>query len=356
MTRRRENTFPGWQPGLYEYKGKRRNTYFTITDENQKVNLGHNLIEAKKALLTLEESAALAGTISELLDDYLAVVLKKVQAKKRSMETYITNVGEVVQLKKSFGRMKPAALRTSGVWRYLHKERGLNTPVRANREIAFLQAAYTYACNAGIVDINPCVGAERNEETARERYVTHPELKEFSEFARAGKHLKNDAARKWSDGGLRLALGAELAYLTAKAQAQILKLPLSMITDEGIEFGKRKGGARTLVTWTPDLRRVVDELLALPCKAGNVRSMYLVCQRDGSPYSKGGFKSMWNRLQTAWEETGHEWFTFHDLRAKAVTDVIEKGRKASELTGHRDETMPAQVYDRRHIRKSPAVR
>ena len=353
MVGRRKKTFPGWQPGLYEYQGKRRNTYYTITTANERINLGHDLVKAKKALLEIEEVRSFTGTIGELLDDYLQLVKAKVEAGKRSARTYRDNVVEAAQLKKAFGRMPPSSLKTSHVWTYLHKARGKEAPVRANREIALLSAAFNHAANAGIVERNPCIGAQRNEETPRDRYISDAELLAFVEFARAGKHLANDGARKWSDGGLRLALGAQLAYLTGKSQSQILSLSRTQLTDEGIEFTKRKRGARTLVTWTPELRRIVNECLDLPRQ---LPGTYLFCSRAGQPYMASGFKAMWNRLQVAWEAAGNTRFHFHDLRAKAVTDVIEQGRKASELTGHRDEQMPAKTYDRRAVRKSPAVK
>ena len=33
---------------LYEYRGRRVTTYFTITPDNRRINLGHNLKEAKR--------------------------------------------------------------------------------------------------------------------------------------------------------------------------------------------------------------------------------------------------------------------------------------------------------------------
>ena len=143
------------------------------------------------------------------------------------------------------------------------------------------------------------------------------------------------------------------AYLTGKALGQVLRISRTQITDEGIEFGKRKRGANTLVTWTPALRAAVDECLALPAK---ITSMYLIFNADGQPYTPSGFKAMWQRMMGAWAEAGNERFTFHDLRAKAVTDTTEAGRKASDLTGHRTESVVAQVYDRRRVRKAPAAR
>jgi integrase len=57
-----------------------------------------------------------------------------------------------------------------------------------------------------------------------------------------------------------------------------------------------------------------------------------------------------------WVAAGNTQFTFHDLRAKAMTDVIEQGGKKSELTGHPSEAIPARVYDRRRRRVANAVR
>jgi hypothetical protein len=47
--------------------------------------------------------------------------------------------------------------------------------------------------------------------------------------------------------------------------------------------------------------------------------------------STAGFKAMWNRLQVPWKNAGNERFWFHDLRAKAVTDLKEQGRDAKEV-------------------------
>jgi integrase len=98
---------------------------------------------------------------------------------------------------------------------------------------------------------------------------------------------------------------------------------------------------------------IVEEFKALPSKA---TSMYLIHSRFGQPYSSQGFKEMWQQLMKEWIEQGNERFTFHALRAKVVTDLIEDGRKASELTGYRTQSIAAKVYDRRAVRKSKAVK
>lgn len=340
-------------PRLYVYKGKRHSTYYTINSRNERINLGHDLLVAKRKLLELEEGKSVAGTVGELLDDYLKEVKSKVDAKKRAISTYESNQLEIVQLKKAFGTMVPKDLKPPHVWSYLHKFRGKEAPVRANREVSFLQAAFNWARSQGIVKDNPCIGVERNEEEPRTRLVSDAEMDGLISFCRKNKHLDDESPRKGSDAGLRIALAARLAYLTSKAQGQILSLHKSQISDEGITFSKRKRGAPTMALWTPALREVVNECLALP---GKVTSPYLIHNRHGHPYTSSGFKSMWKRIMNKWVEAGNEHFTFHDIRAKATTDMIEDGRKASELTGHLTESVPAKVYDRRVVRKAKAVR
>ena len=198
-----------------------------------------------------------------------------------------------------------------------------------------------------------CVGVKPNEEDSRTRLVNDIEMAGLIKFCRENKHLDDESPRKGSDAGLRVALAAHLAHLTRKAQGEILRLHKSQIGDDGITFGKRKRGAPTMVLWTPALRETMDECLALPNKC---TSKHLIHNRYGLPYTSSGFKSMRKRIMNKWVAEGNEYFTFHDIRAKSATDLIEEGRKASELTGHLTESIPAKVYDRRVVRKAKAVR
>ncbi|MDR1662616.1 MAG: hypothetical protein LBR95_09410 [Azoarcus sp.] len=127
----------------------------------------------------------------------------------------------------------------------------------------------------------------------------------------------------------------------------------TQITNEGMAFGGRKRGSKTLVIWTPALVAIAKACDRLPSR---VASMYLIRNTGGLPYTASGFKSMWQHVMNAWVEAGNERFTLHGLRAKTVTDVMESGRRASDLTGHRTEAVIARVYDRRRVRKGPATK
>lgn len=342
MVGRRKTNLEIGMSRLYVYKGKRHNTYFTVDRRNKYINLGHDLKEAKQRLLEMEGEAPEPGTIADYLDDLLESRRRLVKKGKLSQGTIDTNEYEADQLKAAFGKMLPPALKPSHVWLYLHKYRGAESPVRANREIALLTTLFNALMGAGVVDRNPCIGVERNDEAPRTRLVTDHEFKAFLKFA-------------WRRGeaGERMAVAAYSAYLTGKAQGQILKLTRHQLQPEGIEFAGRKRGAGTLVLWTRRLRKVIQYALAMPCAS---TPLYVIHTTAGTPYTSDGFKSTWQRLMNEWCKLGHERFTFHDLRAKTVTDVTEQGRQASELTGHRQESTVKRVYDRRRLRKAPAAK
>lgn len=342
MVGRRKRNLELGMSRLYAYEGKRKTTYYTITRNNQYINLGHDLREAKRQLLEMEGEAPEPGTIAEHLDDLIAARWRLVRAGKLSAATVETNEAEAGHLKDAFGKMRPPAVKPAHIYLYLHKYRGVESPVRANREIALLSKLFNGLLGAGIVDRNPCVGIERNDETPRDRLVGDVEFREFLKFC-------------WrrSEAGRRVALAAYIAYLTGKAQGQIIRLTRQQIHADGIEFSKRKRGAGTFVFWTRRLRKTVLAAIAM---YSDIEPMYVIHTQSGTPYTSDGFKTLWQRLMNEWVDLGHERFTFHDLRAKTVTDMEEQGRKSSNLTGHRQEATIARVYDRRRVRKSHAVK
>jgi len=341
MVGRRKKNLELGMSRLYVYEGKRKNTYYTINRHNNYVNLGHDLREAKKLLLEMEGEAPEAGTVADHLDDLIAARHKLVRAGKLASRTLESNQAEVIHLKDAFGKMRPEAVKSPHVWLYLHKYRGAESPVRANREIALLSTMFSGLLGAGLVERNPCVGVERNNETPRDRAIGDAELRSFIKFC-------------WrrSDAGKRIALAGYIAYLTGKAQGQVITLKRQQLQAEGILFSKRKRGAATLVLWTRRLRLAVKASIAMPATS---EPLYVIHNQSGQPYTTSGFKALWHRLMGEWCALGNERFTFHDLRAMAVTTMEDQGRRSSDLTGHRQESTVKRVYDRRRVRKSAAV-
>lgn len=334
MTGRRKSTdiLP---PRMYAYHGKRRDTYYTITAANERINLGHDLIAAKRKLLDLEAGRPVAGSIGELLDRYLREI-----SPNKAPSTHKGEIDSAERLRAVFGKMRPADLRPVHVAKYLDL-RGHTAPVRANREKSMLSHVYSIAMRWGIVDSNPCRGVARNREKPRDRLVTDAELAAF----RATAELSGET-------GKLLSQVAWLAYLTGQRRGDLLKLRLDRLTDDGILIQQGKTGAKVLIEWTDALRGCVAALRTLPRP---VRGLYLVCNRHGQAYTDAGFKALWGRTMNAWQASGGERFHFHDLRAKAITRMVEDGRQARDLSGHATDAMVAKVYDRRAFKRAKAV-
>jgi hypothetical protein len=69
MPRPRSDRFAGHMPGLYAKQGKKRTLYYTLHPAY--VALGHNLADARRRLLEMQNTAYVSGTIGELLDEFM---------------------------------------------------------------------------------------------------------------------------------------------------------------------------------------------------------------------------------------------------------------------------------------------
>ena len=333
IARRRTNLH--LPPRMYIYEGKRKKTYYTITAANEYITLGHDLAESKRKLIEIEEGRPVAGSIGELIDRYMKEI-----SPKKAPRTHKDEIPSAERLRNVFGKMKPGDLRPVHVAKYLDL-RGQNAPVRANREKSLLSHMFSIAMRWGIVDTNPCKGVARNTEKPRDRFVTDAELLNFSLFA-----------EQINATGKMLSCVARLAYLTGQRRGDLLRLRLDLLTYEGIMFTQSKTKAKVIVQWTQALEDCVSSLKALDRP---ISGLFLICNRSGQPYTDSGFKAMWGRVMSAWIKSGNEGFTFHDLRAKAITRMVEDGRKAADLSGHASDDMVRKVYDRRTFKRSKAV-
>ena len=198
-------------------------------------------------------------------------------------------------------------------------------PNMGNRIISYLRMVFALAVEWQEVDSNPCIGIKRHAEKKRDRYLTDDEL---------------TAIRHQSTPNLRAII--DIAYLTGQRIGDILAIRLSDVTDEGIQFRQQKTKQRLLVSMTPELKTAIEIAKALP---RHVRGMTLFCtMRGGRPYSYGTVRDMYNRATSLAkiEDT-----TFHDLRAKSLTDAKSQGKNAVALGGHADPQMTERYIRQR---------
>jgi hypothetical protein len=243
---------------------------------------------ALRAYAELMDGRPRSGTVAELLNRYARDVLpgKSVRTRKEQ-ERQIHKINAV------FGTMRIPDITPPMIAQYLDAN---PAKVAANREMALLSHAYTKAIRWGLASVNPCRGVERNTERPRD----------------------------------------------------LLRLRRDAITADGLQVQQRKTGKRLLIHWTPALRWAIEQAGTLPAEGR--ASLWIVAQRDGSPYSESGFQTAWQKHIRKCHEQGviAERFTFHDLRAKAGSDV-----KDGRLLGHMDPRTLRRVYLRKPEKVSP---
>lgn len=229
-----------------------------------------------------------------------------------------------------FGKMDPDAVKPQHIRKYMDK-RGVAAPVQANREKAFLSRVYGWAYERGMVAGNPCKGVRQFKEEERERYITDEEYSAL-----------------FSVAPTVVQVAMEIAYLCLARQGDVLALQKSQLLPEGIFIKQGKTSAKQIKAWSERLTAAIDLAKSLPLKDG-VSSVYVIHQQSGSRYTRDGFNSRW---QQAREEAHKRYphllfdFTFHDLKAKGVSDLEGSLQEKQQISGHKTITQTAR-YDRK---------
>lgn len=328
MGRRRKSNF-NLPPRMYLKHG----AYYYVSRENKWIRLSDDKALAFTKWAEIEgeiprETGSLKpirGSVQELIEKYMIEI-----APKKAKATYQGNLMEAKNLAEVFGRMLVLEVRPTHIAKYLDL-RGIKSKVRANREISLLSHMFSYAMRWGMIDRNPCIGVAKHPEKGRDRYITD---QEFEGVKKLASEL--------------IAAVMDFAYITALRKGDILNLRLDQITDEGIWIKQSKTGAKQLYEWTNGLSEVVARAKQLK---RSIRGLYLFCNRQGQPYTDSGFKAMWQRVQLKWAGQGGQRFTFHDIRAKSLTDAKQLGLDAQSLAGHASATMTEHYIKSREYKK-----
>lgn len=188
------------------------------------------------------------------------------------------------------------------------------TPNMANRMLTFARMAFSNGLTWGMCKVNPCYGVKRHIEARRGRYLTHEEYKTV-----------------WKAAPPQLRAIMDVAYFSAQRIGDVLKIRLSDVSRDGVNFRQEKTGKLLLVS-APGLELAVERAKRLH---SNVRGMTLFHGRGGKPLSYYGVRSAFQR---ACAVAKIEDATLHDIRAKALTDADKQGKKAKNLAGHTQES------------------
>ncbi len=261
-------------------------------------------------------------TLADCFDRYVKEVIPTLAP--RTQKDYSRHVA---LLRTTFGHMRPEDLQPRHIGQFLDRPKG---KIQANRQVAVLSAVYSKMVGRWYcADKNPCQHVERNESKRRTRYITDAEF---------------DAVRAIAP--VRVQIMMDLALLTGQRQGDLLTLPLKNVSAEGILFKQGKTGKRLLVGMSPALQEVLDRAAKL-LPQNHWGSVVRTSQEGGKPYTSEGFRALWQRVMNRALEKRliKERFTFHDIRAKCVSDS-KNIQDAFERAGHTSMAMTRGTYDR----------
>lgn len=313
--------------GMTEERGK---FYFRGKDR-KRIPLGDDRLAAFASYARLTGPIERCRTVHDVIERYRLEVLPL----KRSAVTRENEAKRLTNLDLVFGHFLPDNITAPQCYEYMDrrvKKDGTKAPVAGRHEIALLGHVLKKATRWGAGVANVVSTLEKMPKSKRTRYVTD------EEFA---------ACRKLANPRMQIAM--DLARNIGQRRGDLLKLRREDCTDAGIVIRQGKTGAGVLIQWSSVLRRTVAAAKRMPPQ---VPGDFLLRTRDGSNYSASGFSAIWQRIMARFVEQGGTRFTFHDLRAKAASDMgsLEEAR---DLLGHSSTDTTARVYKRNLTRARP---
>ncbi|EOU9590056.1 tyrosine-type recombinase/integrase [Klebsiella aerogenes] len=233
-------------------------------------------------------------------------------------------VQETVPFSVPFGNMRADDIKIEMVRIYMDK-RGERSVNQANQELGGMSRVYGWGFERGYVKGNPCKGVRKFTLKPREVYVTDEEY--LAIYEEASPALK---------------VGMEIAYLCATRLGDILSLTWDQARKDGLFIQQGKTGKKQLKAWTDRLLHARN----LAATLGGTE--YVVCSSKGEKYSKSGFSDLWEKARAAAsEKLGRKLkVTFHDLKAKGISDYEGSSRDKQLFSGHKTESQ-VLVYDRK---------
>lgn len=342
------------------------------TDRHE--DFGSDIVVAKKRAAALNSPTGSYGTVAYWAPLFLAdfkVRVKNGDRSQRTLDDYTTYLsdgaetmpdGEVRDLRSPlmifFGTMQIPAIKPTHVQTYLNTQEKLGRPVQGNREKACLSSLLSWLLvrEDSPITVNPCMrqsGVTRNEESKRDRYVTHEEYREVFAVATRSERLL-----------------MEITYRTLqRPQSDIIRWTTEhlKVVDgrRALSFRQNKTKRLHQVFLTPEL----EKLLPAPSKVVSLAERRnpepLVRKLDGKFYTYTGLYTMLQRSiatanvrRAARGIAPMEPFGYRDLKGKGATDMyfIDKVpiEEIQQLLGHADsKTTEIYIKARHRFTASP---
>ncbi|MBE5529219.1 tyrosine-type recombinase/integrase [Laribacter hongkongensis] len=203
----------------------------------------------------------------------------------------------------------------------------LDRAAAGNHLLTVLRLVMAYALEEEIIDYNPCVGIKPLPSGKRDRLISAEEFDRIYACAHP-----------------RLQCAMDLCRLTGQRIGDIVNMRNDQITGQGIWFKQQKTGNRLIVSWSDELRAVVERTKHI--ESHGVPTVTLFSQRGGKPLKITTLRQQWTG---ACKRAGVNDAQLRDLRAMAGTEAKRQGLDPTALLGHSDPKMTRRYLRDREV-------
>lgn len=343
--RERESSL-GLLPRMEAIPGKRATLYRYHPVGGKPVNLGHDRLEAIRKVLDMLGQAPGMGTLRWVWEKYNeSARFKRLADDTQSDYEQCWKAIEAV-----LGDMQIRDIAAPVVARYVRVERA-GAASRANKEKALLSNLFSHGIDLGVCAENPAKHVRPNEQEARTKAPDPDMLARFLEWV-----AEQTPQRRI------VGMAAEYASLAGNRKVEFLNLTWPQIDRNLGEIrtirAKQRGKKRDQIVEVVDISPAMEELLGrLELVRPRKDCLYVFPTRDGNPYTRRGFQTLWQRIVQGAIQVGvitaEDRFTFHDLRAFYATQHKQKTGRLPDL--HKNPETTARVYDRSKIVRRRSV-
>jgi len=258
-------------------------------------------------------SAPAFGTFRHLVTEYKSSAdFKRLADETRASYTY-----QLDALLIRFGNLPAKGISCEFILRL--RDSMQDTPGRANSILRVLRIVLAFGVERGHLQVNPFPKGRPH----------HGVMLKLGEGNKPWPSWAREKFEASATGATLLAY--KIALHTGARLSDVLALRWSDLDDGVIKFTQKKTGDAVVIPVQPALATA----LAVAVKKG----VFVVTRRDGRPFTRSGFQSIWQR---AIRNAGTRGYTFHGLRATLASEIAEAGgsdAEAQAFTGHRSRHM-----------------
>ncbi|WGL95957.1 integrase [Arsenophonus nasoniae] len=236
---------------------------------------------------------------------------------------------------KVFGNIDVNNIKPEHIRKYMDI-RGVQSKTQANHELSYMSVTFGWGYERGYCKNNPCLGIKKFSLKSRDKYITDEEYQVTYESS-------SDVVK----------IAMEISYLCASRIGDILELKHNQITEDGLFIKQGKTGVRQIKKWTTRLKEIIN--YAIEKFPPNSIDSHVIRNSKGGKMTKSGFDNHWreSKLKASKILAKNIDFTFHDIKAKGISDFDGSSKDKQIFSGHKTESQ-VQIYDRK-IKITPTL-